>query len=129
LAQLERRPARRGCRDALVVWKGENILLDGHNRLSICRQHEIPFRIEAVAFADRDAAEAYIVKHQLGRRNLSPEAAAYLRGKRYLAERQPNGGLRLARAHSEHVRTAQRLAEEYKVGAATIRRDGKFCVG
>lgn len=42
LAQLERSLLAEGCRDPLIVWKEKNILLDGHNRLSICRQHDIP---------------------------------------------------------------------------------------
>lgn len=54
--------------------EGKNILLDG--RHSICRhnQHNIPFKVEALEFSDREAAEAFIVKNQLGRRNLSPES-------------------------------------------------------
>lgn len=129
LAQLERSLLAEGCRDPLIVWKGKNVLLDGHNRLAICRQHDIPFKLEALAFPDRETAEAFIVKNQLGRRNLSPEAASYLRGKRYLAEKQARGGDRSkakATDQSDRMETAQRLAEEYKVGEATIRRDGKF---
>lgn len=129
LAQLERSLLAEGCRDPLIVWKGKNILLDGHNRLSICRQHNIPFKVEALEFPDRTAAETFIVKNQLGRRNLSPEAASYLRGIRYLAEKQAHGGDRSkakSTDQSDRLETAQRLAEEYKVGEATIRRDGKF---
>ena len=129
LAHLERSLLSQGCRDPLIVWKGKNILLDGHNRLTICRQHNIPFKVEALEFPNREAAEAFIVKNQLGRRNLSPEAASYLRGKRYLVEKQAHGGSR-SKAKStdqtDRLETAQRLAEEYKVGEATIRRDGKF---
>lgn len=129
LAQLERSLLAEGCRDPLIVWKEKHILLDGHNRLSICRQHNLPFKVEALEFPDREAAEAFIVKNQLGRRNLSPEAASYLRGKRYLAEKQARGGDRRkaeSTDQSDRMETAQRLAEEYKVGEATIRRDGKF---
>jgi len=129
LAQLEQSLLAEGCRDPLIVWKGKNILLDGHNRLSICRQHNISFKVEALEFADREAAEAFIVKNQLGRRNLSPEAASYFRGKRYLAEKQAHGGDRSkgkATDQNDRLETAKRLAEEFKVGEATIRRDGKF---
>src|SRR5690349_11873055 len=69
LAQLERSLLAEGCRDPLIVWKGKNILLDGHNRLSICRRHNLPFKVEALEFLDREAAEAFILKNQLGRRN------------------------------------------------------------
>jgi hypothetical protein len=36
-AGLEESLKREGCRDALVTWGG--LLLDGHNRLAICRAH------------------------------------------------------------------------------------------
>lgn len=129
LAQLERSLIAEGCREPLIVWKGKNILLDGHNRLSICRQHNLPFKVEELEFPNREEAEAFIVKNQLGRRNLSPEAASYLRGKRYLAEKQTHGGSRSKAKSTDQIdrlETAQRLAEEYKVGEATIRRDGRF---
>jgi hypothetical protein len=121
--------AEGGCRDPLLVWEGENILLDGHNRLALCREHGLPFKVKYVRLPNREAARAYIVGLQLGRRNLTPEAASYLRGKRYEAEKQPHGGGRPGAAasdQSEHLRTAQRLAREYHLGAATIRRDAGF---
>lgn len=128
LAELERRLVAEGCIDALIVWQGMNILVDGHNRLAICRRHNIPFAVNLVEFADREAAEAYIVKHQLGRRNISAEAASYLRGKRYLAEKQAHGGDHKAgsRYHGATLKTAQRLADENKVGIATVYRDARF---
>jgi hypothetical protein len=130
-ALLERSLLADGCRDPLLVWKWRNttFLLDGHNRLAICRRHNIPFRVAFREFPDRAAAEAFIVEHQLGRRNLSPEGASYLRGKRYLAEKRAHGGDRRTAGssdQSDHRKTAERLGEEYKVGAATIRRDGRF---
>jgi len=128
LAQLERSLLAEGCRDPLLVWKEKNILLDGHNRLKICRQHNIPFKVHALEFPDREVAEAFVVKNQLGRRNLSPEAASYLRGKRYLVEKQTHGGTREKEStdQNDRLETAKRLADEYKVGEATIRRDGRF---
>ncbi|RKX21924.1 MAG: hypothetical protein DRP45_11815, partial [Candidatus Zixiibacteriota bacterium] len=41
-ARLEKNILADGCREALVVWKGKNILVDGHNRLKICKKHDIP---------------------------------------------------------------------------------------
>lgn len=127
-AQLEQSILTEGCRDPLVVWKEAGVLLDGHNRYSICRKHDLPFKVNALEFLNREAAEAFILKNQLGRRNLSPEAASYLRGKRYLVEKQSHGGERTKKAtdQNDRLETAKRLAEEYKVGEATIRRDGRF---
>ena len=54
--------------------------------------------------------------HQLGRRNLAPEAASYLRGKRYLEEKRPHGGGRAeASAQSEHLRKAVTEREREQV--------------
>lgn len=60
-----------GCRDALVIWKGHNIILDGHNRWRICSSLHIPFQTVELAFDDRRAARIWIRKNQLMRRNLN----------------------------------------------------------
>src|SRR5258708_5339738 len=78
LALLEQSILAEGCRDALLVWSGHNILLDGHNRISICRGHHLPFKVRGLEFPERDAARNFVVTTQLGRRNLSPEGASYL---------------------------------------------------
>ena len=35
-AMLEQSLLSEGCRDPLVVWKEEGVLVDGHHRLEIC---------------------------------------------------------------------------------------------
>jgi hypothetical protein len=80
-----------GCWDELVVWRTANrvSLLDGHNRYALCVKHGLAFRtVEVPGISDRDAAKAWILTNQLGRRNLRPEQAAYLRGKRYELEKR-----------------------------------------
>ncbi len=59
-----------GARDALVVWNG--VLLDGHNRHEICTRLGLSFTTTAPKeeIADRDAALIWIIRNQLGRRNL-----------------------------------------------------------
>lgn len=69
-AQLEENILRDGCRDALVVWDG--LLLDGHNRHKICTENLLPFEIVKVELASRDEAKVWVIKNQLGRRNLQP---------------------------------------------------------
>lgn len=58
-----------GCRDPLVVWNG--IIVDGHNRYRICREYQIPFNYIEMNFANRAEAIAWIIKNQIGRRNLT----------------------------------------------------------
>jgi hypothetical protein len=126
LGQLEASLKTEGCRDPLVVWKAHNILLDGHNRFALCQKHGISYAVVEVEVADRDAARAYILHNQLGRRNLSPEAASYLRGRRYLDEKAEHGGKREASGQTVHLKTSERLAQEFSVNEKTIRRDGLF---
>ena len=70
---LEESIKREGNRDSIVIWKGKNIILDGHNRLKICKAHRIPLKkpIE-LEFESREDAKIWIINNQLGRRNLSP---------------------------------------------------------
>ena len=118
--------AEQGCHDPLVVWKGKNILVDGHNRIKRCREKGYPFPVVEREFDDRDAARAYIINEQLGRRNLSPAAESYLRGKRYLETKQQGARTDQTSGQSDQKTTAEKLGEEFKVGEKTIRRDGKF---
>jgi len=127
LAQLEQSLlAEKACRDPLVIWKGHNILLDGHNRFSLCQKHGIAFQTIEREFPDRQAARSFIIHNQLGRRNLTPEAASYLRGKRYLETKHQGKTADPTCGQSDHKRTATKLAEEFGVGEKTIRRDAKL---
>lgn len=81
-AQLEANILRDGCRDALVVWseRGElpPVIIDGHNRYTICRKHDLPFETIAYVFSSRNDAREWIIRNQFGRRNLSAFTRAEL---------------------------------------------------
>ena len=73
----------------LIVWG--NILVDGHNRYKILQQHpEIPYTTRSISCTceTREDVLAWICKHQLGRRNLTPEQKKFLIGKQAKAEKQ-----------------------------------------
>lgn len=70
-AELEASLKAEGCRDALVVWAGQGVIVDGHNRYAICQAHGIPFEVKEHEFEDRDAAKEWILRNQLARRNLN----------------------------------------------------------
>ena len=72
LKDLEESILKEGCRDALVVWKETNTLLDGHNRLEICERLGKPYQIKLISLPDRGAAKIWIINNQFARRNLSP---------------------------------------------------------
>jgi hypothetical protein len=128
LAGLDRSLRDEGCRDPLVVWKwrGKRVLLDGHNRLRICRRYGIPFRIVELELIDLAAARAWVIDNQLRtRRNLSTGASSYLRGRAYLQLRH-QGRTDSASGNSYPKRTSEQLAAEYKVSEKTIRLDAAF---
>lgn len=78
LAQLEANLKADGCRDPLVVWKEEGVLLDGHNRKAICEKQGITFEVTELSFPDKNAARVWVIQNQFGRRNLSPFARSEL---------------------------------------------------
>lgn len=72
--QLEENCIRDGIRDPLVTWPqddGNQILIDGHNRWKISAKNSgIPFEVVQKPFKSREDAEEWILKNQLGRRNI-----------------------------------------------------------
>ena len=84
--RLERKILAEGCTERLKVWRhgGQDVLIDGHNRLEICRKHGIPFDVEPVELKDRGAVKRWMIENQLGRRNansfVNVELAAKLVG-------------------------------------------------
>lgn len=72
--QLESNCINDGIRDPLVVWHqedGSDILIDGHNRFKIASSKGLKFNTKTVEFPSRSDAELWIIRNQLGRRNLS----------------------------------------------------------
>lgn len=59
---------KEGLRDAIVVW--DETIIDGHNRYKVCTEYNIPFKTIEMDFDDETAAKEWIMKNQLGRRNL-----------------------------------------------------------
>jgi len=116
-----------GCRDALVVWGEKDILLDGHNRLAICRELGIPFRITKLSFADRAAALAWFVAAQRSRRSLTPHWAMYYLGRQYVAEKAQGARTDLTSGQSDpKLRASARVGLAAGVGEKTVRRAAAF---
>lgn len=123
-----------GCRDALVVWGERDILLDGHNRLSICSELGVKFTIAKKSFRTSDAAKEWVILNQLGRRNLSRKAAELLRGKLYQTRKQQVPNPEGANQHQKLVagqsgpqpHTADRIAAETGVSPSTVKRNATF---
>jgi hypothetical protein len=126
--QLEANLLAEGCRDPLVLWQEEQVLLDGHNRYAICTKHELPYAVVELSLPDLDAAKVWMVTNQLGRRNLTPEQTSYLRGKQYEIQKRQGTRTDLTSHQSDEksTNTSQALAVLHKVSAPTIQRDAQF---
>jgi len=124
-AQLERNLISEGIRDPLVTWRG--ILLDGHNRLLVAEKHGLDYDTIEIDLPDRDAARLWIVRNQLGRRNLTPQQASYLRGKWYENEKKGVGRPQKSYQNDRIIgETSKRIAQQTGTHWQTVIRDAEF---
>ncbi|HRW98318.1 MAG TPA: hypothetical protein P5280_02450 [Cyclobacteriaceae bacterium] len=133
LEQLESNILNEGVRDPLIIWPvGDTfVLVDGHNRFFVCQKHGLDFPFKKVDFKNDEDVRDWMVKNQLGRRNLSQEQQSYLRGLRYNREKSQGKRTDLTSDQNDlkSSSTSQLLASEYNVSEATIKRDGEFAAG
>ena len=148
--QLEANIKKEGCRESLLIWQTTqsvidgtndpsptNILIDGHNRYSICTKNNVDFKVMLREFPSLQAVRDFMIDNQLGRRNLTPEQMSYLRGLKYRNERQSAGrptqdGIAAAPDEQDTKvaqRTQDRLAKEFNVSPRTIHRDREYSEG
>lgn len=138
LAQLEMNLRADGCRDPLVYWKEQNIFLDGHHRKVICDKLGIGYRTVGLSFSSRDAAMAWVIDNQFGRRNLNDFQRAELALKlKDLVASESSGrmaagvgksnpranlpqGSRIAPTDVEEGRTRDKLAENAGISGRTL---------
>lgn len=138
--KLEKMILTEGCRDALIVWKGNNTLVDGYTRYEICTRNNIEFKTTELEFDDRDDVICWMIENQDSRRNLDPDYASYLRGILYRKTKKKRGGDRNSEGLNQHLRskvqneplslnkesTAKKVAEKVNVSESTIKRDADF---
>lgn len=118
--------AHGGARDPISVWR--SFVADGHNRYEICTDKNLPFTTVDLTerFGSQEEVEEWIIRNQLGRRNLTAERFNYFIGKLYTAEkkdvgRPENNSVKL----SEKGETAKQIAEENGVSPRTVERAAK----
>jgi ParB-like chromosome segregation protein Spo0J len=116
--ELKKMIEAEGIRDPIVVWKEQNIVVDGHNRLKIARELKIACPTVEKSFADEAEVKAWIIRNQLGRRNLTPARFEYYIGKLYNEQK--------ATTFEEKAKgegnTAAKIAAEFEVSEKTVRR-------
>jgi hypothetical protein len=132
--QLEENILAEGCRDKLIVWKENSVfvLVDGHNRYTICNKHNIPYQVEVLPFKNIDEVQDWMINNQLGKRNVTEETKSYLRGMQYKREKQQGKRYDLdkesenSEENMPRISTRERLAIQHKVSPKTIQRDEKY---
>lgn len=143
---LDRSIASKGYDESfpIVIWKGKNIIVEGHNRYKICKFRgieEVP--VVEKDFESKEEAIAWIYRTQLSRRNLSYEQYKYYVGKRLEAEKAARGGLKNTNrsengtfttkpqndASWSEGDTAERIAKEIGKSRAYVQRSEQFAKG
>lgn len=104
------------------------------SRHQSCTSLAIPFSVTELEFDSREAALGWAKTHQRWRRNLTDAEVKFLRGQAYEDAKKPKGGDRKSeksKAHdapliSESQNTAEKVASQFDVDPATIKRDAEF---
>lgn len=112
--------------DAILIWKDQ--IIDGHNRYKIATKHGLKFDTVCRTFKDDKEAENWIINHQLGRRNLNPQAQSYLRGKLHQARKlnKSENSKKTKPQNEVSFSTADEIAAETGVSKSTVQRDDKY---
>jgi hypothetical protein len=116
----------------ILTWHG--VIVDGHNRWKIIQENPgIPFKTYEMIFADRYEAKDWIIKNQIGRRNLNQEQKLRLIGHMQENRKKSHGGDRKSeesKGQNEPLKsTAAQIAEEVGVSESTVKRAEKFSKG
>lgn len=138
---LESNLLKQGCKDPLAIWETSQgildknaqnpdevafVLIDGHNRYTICQKFGLDFKIVLLQFEGIEQVKDYMIDFQLGRRNLTPEQMSYFRGLRYNREKGTQGKYDRSEKDGDF---SEILATEFKVSPRTIKNDGNFAAG
>lgn len=82
--QLEENCIKEGIREAILVWdRGDDlVIVDGHNRYKIAREHNLKWNHKVMKFESREDAMLWMIDNQLGKRNLQKYDAVILNDKK-----------------------------------------------
>lgn len=141
--QLEKNILEKGLEEAIVLWQknlNEIYLIDGHNRYSICKKHNIDiynWRLIDNCHSKDDVVK-WMLDNQLGRRNLTPvqRYAVVQKFKPYLEEQAKenkslNGGdkksdlTNLPTPIIEKINTRKELAKKANISEGTYSKIDK----
>lgn len=95
--QLEKNIIENGFDKNFPIMEWHGFIVDGHNRYSICRKHNIEYVVGTLAYETKEEVMEWMLDIQLGRRNLSPiQRIAIAEKYRSLYEKQARENLKQA---------------------------------
>ena len=131
-SQLEKNILDEGeCHDPICIWNG--LIVDGHNRWRIIQAHpDIGYETREMVFLSRNDAMAWIIRNQLGRRNLPSYERARLalrlketiaaEAKKNVLATQKNDAATAYQKSDEQINTNKELAKVAGVSHDTIHK-------
>lgn len=128
-AELKKSIEEEGIREPIVIWKEKNAVVDGHNRRRVARllntpDKDIPFREKS--FASIHEAKQWMLRNQLGRRNLTPQRFEYFIGKLYEETKQDPKQKRTDMGGED---TAKSIGKQFGIAERTVRRAAETAKG
>lgn len=118
--------------EPIVLWNG--VIVDGHNRYRIIQEHpEIKWRTRNIEFNDRWEAIQWMIRNQIGKRNLTEQERYDLIGRHGIARQHIHGGDRRSEEFSsgksfplknedrENSKTSDEVGKEYGITGRTVR--------
>lgn len=125
--ELEKAVLDEGIREPIIIWKEQNAVVDGHNRLTLALKHNLPYKKVEKSFPDLQAVKLWMIRNQLGRRNLTKDRMTYFIGVLYNTTKQDPKAERTAMEDGKT--TAQVIGEQHGVSEKTVRRAGEVAKG
>lgn len=137
--QLEENMVKEGrARNPLVIWKGHDVLVDGHNRLRVLKAHpELGWTFLEQDFSDEDEIKEWIIKNALGTRNLTEMQQTDLTGRLHLMRKQRRGNNAKRGDDGKYLKckkctsgdTAGQIASELGIDRSTVYNSSRFVEG
>ncbi len=116
-------------RQPIEIWKGKDIIVDGHNRYEICTRLGLPFTTLELDFGNKQEAKAHMLDVQISRRNLTREQASKYRGQYVRMLRVKRAGALQDGLPVSATSVADQAADDLNVAPATVKRDAQFVEG
>ena len=114
----------------IIIWKGKNIIVDGHHRYQISQELGLECPYKEVEFENKNAAMIYALRIQgSGRKGDTGSEKAYRIGKQYILMKLPEGrqlGHGQLGQNGQVRSTAEIIAARLGLGEKTVRRHAEF---